>query len=464
MRLDRYFSRRRTLELESDTLEGALRELLKVSRSRFKDLEGKRLLPGLLHRESTMTTYLGNGVALPHLRVKMPRKYIFAIGRSREGISYEGLKSQEKVHLVILLLAGEGAQDYLNVLAAVARLVKDDAFVNLLLQSPSIDKLHEQLTSAFGGILTVPKKTRQSSINRLMLRQAMRVAKGARCDSIVVFGDTLLSSPVEPPAGFKDFKSVLISRRVKEGEAGDATFGDVIQVRSFSNGRLAQMRSAFLVGLTRGVFKTSDKICCLGGIPGSDQFDTLVVIDLKHEFHALLVEQENIMPNDVSAEVLERVIGVAMELSIEGREGRPVGTLFVLGDTKNVEGMVKPLVLNPFFGYKEEDRNILSPFMDETVKEYSSLDGAFVIRGDGVLVSAGSLIHTPEFDQALPSGLGARHAAGAAISLSTNCLAIVVSSSSGQVTVFRNGIALPLIERSLGGKNTGGHFPLAFSG
>ena len=31
-----------------------------------------------------------------------------------------------------------------------------------------------------------------------------------------------------------------------------------------------------------------------------------------------------------------------------------------------VEKMVKPLVLNPFFGYKEEDRNILSPFMDET--------------------------------------------------------------------------------------------------
>ncbi len=452
MRLDRYFTRRRILDLESDNLEGSLKELLKVATARFSDLNPKRLLPGLMQRENTMTTYLGNGVALPHLRVKMGRKYVFAIGRSKEGISYDGLKSQEKVHLVVLMLAGENARDYLNVLAAVARLVKDMSFVEALLESASLDELHERLISAFGGILASPGKTRQSSINRLMLRQATRVAKGANCDSIAVFGDTMLTRPVELPESFSDFKSVLISRRAKEGDIDDSHFDEVIQVRSFSNGRLSQLRSAFLVGVTRGIFSVNDKICCVGGIPGSEQFDTLVVVDMKHEFQALLAERDNFMPADVSPEVLERVIGIAMELSVEGREGKPVGTLFVLGDTKKVETMTKPLVLNPFFGYKEEDRNILSPFMDETVKEFSSLDGAFILQGDGVLVSAGSLIHAPDFDQSLPSGLGARHAAAAAISLATDAMAIVVSSSSGQVTVFRSGISLPLVERSFSGK------------
>ncbi len=447
MRLDRYFSRRRILDLESDTLEGALKELLRVSASRFKDLDQKKLLAGLLQRESTMTTYLGNGVALPHLRVKMDHRYLFAIGRCKEGISYDGLKSQDKVKLVVLLLAGEGANNYLNVLASVARLVKDQAFVDMLVASPTLDALYEQLNSAFGGIMTGANKTRQSSMNRLMLAQAVRVAKGAGCDSIAVFGDTMLSAPVNPPDSFKTFKTVLISRRAKEGDKENDVFNAVIQVRSFSRGRLSQLRSAFLVGLTRGIFSIGDKICCVGGIPGSDQFDTLVVVDMKQEFQALLAERENFVPSDVSPEVLERVIGVAMELSVEGREGRPVGTLFVLGDAKKVETMVKPLVLNPFYGYKEEDRNILSPFMDETVKEYSSLDGAFVIRGDGVLTSAGSLIHVPSMDKDLPSGLGARHAAALSISLVADCLAIVVSSSGGQVTVFRNGIALPLVEK-----------------
>ncbi|MEM9161367.1 MAG: diadenylate cyclase, partial [Verrucomicrobiota bacterium] len=389
-----------------------------------------------------------HGVALPHIRVKMNRRYVFAIGRSVEGIEYEGPKNKEKVHLIMLLLAGDQAKNYLNVLAAVARLVKDRSFIEGLIASEDLDVLHERLVAGSGGILAPVKKTKQSSINRLIFKQALRVAKGAQCDSVAIFGDTMLSEPVRLPDEFKGQRTILISRRSKESDLDESMYEHVIQVRSFSKGRLSQARSAFLVGLTRGVFSMNQRVCCIGGIPGSDQFDSIVVYDLKKEFQTLMIEQESFMPPDVSGEVLERVLGVAMELAVEGREGRPVGTLIVLGDTKKVEEMTKPLVLNPFYGYKEEDRNILSPFMDETVKEYSSLDGAFIIRGDGVLCSAGSLIHAPDYYHSLPSGLGSRHAAGAAISVATNCLSIVVSSSTGQVTVFRNGIALPLMEKT----------------
>jgi DNA integrity scanning protein DisA with diadenylate cyclase activity len=47
----------------------------------------------------------------------------------------------------------------------------------------------------------------------------------------------------------------------------------------------------------------------------------------------------------------------------------------------------------------------------------------------------------------LPSGLGTRHAAAAAISVTANCISIVVSSSTGQVTLFRRGVMLPLTEK-----------------
>jgi diadenylate cyclase len=452
MRLDRYFSRRRVLDLESETLEGCLKELVKVSVESFKDLSRKKnLLAGLLQRENTMTTYLGHGVALPHLRVKMNRRYVFAVGRSKKGIQYEGPKKEERVHLILLLLAGESAKDYLNVLAAVARLVKDKTFIENLIEAESANELCDRLLAGFGGLQTPPGKQRESSINKLMFNQAAKIAKGADCDSIAVFGDTMISNPIVPPDGFSDFKTVLVTRRAKEGDFDDSPFDNVIQVRSFSKGRLAQARSAFLVGITRGVFSLNDKICCIGGISSSDHFDTIVVIDMRNEFRALLADQEDFLPADVSPEVLERVIGIAMELSVEGREGRPVGTLFVLGDTEKVEEMTKPLVLNPFFGYKNEDRNVLSPFMDETVKEYSGLDGAFVVRGDGVLISAGSLIHAPDYLHSLPSGFGSRHAAAAAISVAADCLAIVVSASTGQVTLFRNGIALPLMEKPFDG-------------
>ena len=90
--------------------------------------------------------------------------------------------------------------------------------------------------------------------------------------------------------------------------------------------------------------------------------------------------------------------------------------------------------------------------MDETIKEFSSVDGAFIIRGDGVITSSGSLVYAPDYYHALPSGLGSRHAAAAAISLATQCISIVVSSSTGQVTVFRRGVLLPLFEKGVAGQ------------
>jgi DNA integrity scanning protein DisA with diadenylate cyclase activity len=243
-------------------------------------------------------------------------------------------------------------------------------------------------------------------------------------------------------------KTILVTRNPIEVEEGEGRFASTIQVRSFSSQRLAQLRSALLVALTRGIIGFKDRICCVGGITGSNQFDTIVVAEIEREFQTLFSgSAKDLLPEDVKPEVLERVLAVATELAVEGREGRPVGCLFVVGDTKKVEEYTKPLVLNPFYGYKEEDRNILNPFMDETVKEFSSIDGAFVIRGDGVVESAGSLVQANGNGITLPSGLGSRHAAAAAISVSANCIAIAVSSSTAQVTLFRRGVMLPLTEK-----------------
>ena len=120
-----------------------------------------------------------------------------------------------------------------------------------------------------------------------------------------------------------------------------------------------------LVGLTRGIVTFNDRICCVGGMAGSNQFDTIVVVDVEKEFQTLLTGSADLLPADVKPEVLERVIAIATELTVEGREGRPVGSLFVVGDSEKVAQTTKPLVLNPFYGYKEEDRNILNPRSEE---------------------------------------------------------------------------------------------------
>ena len=449
MRLDKYIAKSRIIELKSEGLRGALEELLIVATKRSSgNLNRDELLRQLLEREHTMTTCLGNNVAMPHIRVKMKRPYIFAIGRCLNGLKFEGLPEYEKVQFILLLIGSDSDKNYLNVLASLARMLRDEKMLNNILAAPDTTTFQDRIFKGFRGLLSKPER-KQSRFNRLLLQEAEKIARAAKCSSIVIFSDTFAGG-IEVTDAFPDYRTIMVTRAASDWQKERNNIEATIEVRSFSNERLSQLRSAVVIGLTRGIFKYNDRLCCLGGLPHSNQFDTLVVVDIEREFQSLLTREADILPGSVKVEVVERMIAIATELSIEGREGRPVGCLFVVGDIKNVNSMIKPLVLTPFYGYKPEDRNVLNPFMDETIKELSSIDGAFIIRGDGVIESAGSLIHAPaEYYLNLPSGFGARHSAAAAITRACDCITLVVSASSGQVTLFRRGVMLPLLEKAL---------------
>ncbi|OYV48288.1 MAG: hypothetical protein B7X06_01640 [Verrucomicrobia bacterium 21-51-4] len=404
------------------------------------------LLANLLERERNMTTCLGNGLALPHMRLPMKQPYIFAVGRCPNGLEYQGRPVYKDVRAVFLLIAGDAEHSYLNVLASVARLFQEGQHAEALVAAPNITSFRrETLSLLSGSAASVSRKN--TKFNRLILNHAEKIAQGADCSSILVFADAFVGG-IELSKSFSKFKTLLITENSAAATEEHRNIDAVIPVRSFSSSRLSQLRSAILIGLARGTFKYNDRLCCVAGLAKSNQFDTIVVVDLEREFQSVFTKKLDVLPSSVKAEVVERILAIASELAALGREGRPIGSLFVVGDSERVKPFTKPLVLNPFYGYPEEDRNILNPFMDETVKELSSIDGAFIIRGDGVIESAGSLIHAPNHDIELPSGLGTRHSAAAAISRVTDCLAVVVSSSSGQVVLFRRGQMLPLTEKT----------------
>ncbi|NDV62045.1 PTS transporter subunit EIIA [Puniceicoccales bacterium CK1056] len=450
MRLDKYIAKSRIIEIESTDLMGALLELMEVSTARLQDgLNVRKITNQLMAREKTMTTYLGNGVAMPHIRVKMKRPYIFAIGRVKDGIEFEGLHEYNEVRLLFLLLASENEKNYLNVLASLARLFRDRDLVDNMITAPDTKTFAERVFLGFSGLLAKPER-RQTRFNRLLLKESEKIARESKCSAILLFSDTFAGG-IEGARGFPNFRTVLVTRAASDRAQESGQIETAIEVRSFSSQRLSQARSAILIGLTRGIFKHNDRLLCVGGIPSSNQLDTLMVIDIEREFQSVIDRENDLLPPSVKIEVLERMIGIATELSVEGREGKPVGTMFVIGDTEKVNSMVKPLVLNPFYGYRMEDRNVLNPFMDETIKEYSVIDGGFVIRGDGIIESAGSLIHAPaEFYHNLPSGFGTRHSAAAAVTKAADCISLCVSASSGQVTLFRKGVMFPLLEKPIG--------------
>jgi diadenylate cyclase len=140
----------------------------------------------------------------------------------------------------------------------------------------------------------------------------------------------------------------------------------------------------------------------------------------------------------VNADVLKQTVSLAVEIAREGREGRKIGTLFVVGDSGEVMKRSKPLILDPLHGHPDEDKQIESPDVRETIKELAQLDGAFLVSGSGVILSAARYIDATSDSLDLPLGLGSRHMAGASISQQTSAVAVVVSESS-MVRMFDDG-------------------------
>ena len=133
----------------------------------------------------------------------------------------------------------------------------------------------------------------------------------------------------------------------------------------------------------------------------------------------------------------EEIVQLGVEIAREGREGRKIGTLFVVGDVESTLARSRPLILDPLYGHAAELLHVTRPDFRETVKELAQLDGAFLVDDDGTFAAAGRYIDVDAATPLLP-GLGTRHAAGASISAMTDATAVVVSQSS-IVRVFAGG-------------------------
>jgi diadenylate cyclase len=128
--------------------------------------------------------------------------------------------------------------------------------------------------------------------------------------------------------------------------------------------------------------------------------------------------------------ILESLIELAVEIAREGRKGRRIGTLFMLGDEQTVLAKSRPLILDPLAGHPRSARHVSDPNLRGTIKELAQLDGAFVVSRDGFVLSACRYLDAITSEVELPLGLGSRHIAAANMSAVSNAVGIVVSESA----------------------------------
>jgi diadenylate cyclase len=225
-------------------------------------------------------------------------------------------------------------------------------------------------------------------------------------------------------------------------------FKKILLIPNVPFGRMNQIKMAIIQALSKDMVKKGDKWVCLSGIPQSNALDNLLILDFGKEFEILSSSDLPVISEIVRPEVFETVLKLALEISLEGKEGRkPVGTIFVLGNHEEVMKFSHPMVINPFQGYPEEERNILDYRLKETVKEFSSIDGAFIFREDGVILAAGRHLDASGENIQIPLGLGSRHRAAAGITNLSDALAIVISEETGGVRIFHHGKIFMEIEK-----------------
>src|SRR6202161_4794984 len=133
---------------------------------------------------------------------------------------------------------------------------------------------------------------------------------------------------------------------------------------------------------------------------------------------------------DHDPDILESLIGLAVEIARKGRKERRIGTLFTLGDEDAVLARSRALILDPLLGHPESSRHVTNLNLRGTIKELAQLDGGFVVSHAGIVLSACRYLDAVAAQVELPLGLGSRHIAAANMSAVTKAVGIVVSESS----------------------------------
>jgi diadenylate cyclase len=276
-----------------------------------------------------------------------------------------------------------------------------------------------------------------SKFDREFLRMALALAARPEVDHFLYISDMLISP--EDLRGRKAKSKLVYAVTVpKLAEELLAKKQKALVIPAYDYSRVERVKVALVSALTQGAFKEDALVLSLTGKVGRSA-DTLMQMRIGGSLDDRLAIEGVKLGDQFNSQVVDALIQLALSIGQEGFEGHPIGTILTIGDHNNVLEKSRQMTINPFQGLSESERNVLDPKIRDAIKNFSVLDGAFVIREDGVVLAAGRYLSPHSDELKIPLGLGARHAAAAGISASTRCIALVVSQTSGAVRLFKEG-------------------------
>ena len=207
-----------------------------------------------------------------------------------------------------------------------------------------------------------------------------------------------------------------------------------------------QLTQAVLSSVASEIVKPGSTIVSIYNGFDNEEVDTISILKLTERLGRLTARDLRKLETKVPLETLKTVVDLAVAIGKEGREGKAIGTMFVVGDHRKVLEESRPGCFDMVKGYPRKERSIMDVKVREGIKELAQLDGMFVVSADGTVEGSARIIDTAPVEITMTKGLGSRHFAGAAISKNTKAIAVVVSQSNGTVRIFQNGEVVLRIE------------------
>lgn len=209
-----------------------------------------------------------------------------------------------------------------------------------------------------------------------------------------------------------------------------------------------RLTQALLEAVSAELIQTKSTVVTLYGGFAPDDIDSVSLMRLNEHFERLTIHDLRKLETTVPLDVLKIVVDMAIDIGRDGREGKPVGTMFVVGDHKKILAECNTAGFDMVKGYSQAERDLSDPKVREGIKEVAQLDGAFVVSPKGVVEASCQTIQATAKSITLSKGLGTRHWAAAAISRCCNAIAVTVSQTNGTVRIFQNGEIVLRIEQT----------------
>ena len=136
--------------LKNNTKNEAVNELITLLHDNkvINDMQAVKDL--FLAREELMSTGIGLGIGIPHIRVDEISSPVIAIGLAKDGIDDYGAIDNQPVKIIFMILVrSEERKEYISLLAQIATVLKDDQFREQLLTEQTVDAVYAKLQSAF---------------------------------------------------------------------------------------------------------------------------------------------------------------------------------------------------------------------------------------------------------------------------------------------------------------------------